>query len=424
MKARLTSLIAAICVLLSASLLFTSCSTDQPTEPLGNYSSTNLSKDYPTPGPVAQGTQLSPDSQDALENFSVELFKQSYQEGNLFMSPISVLYALAMAGNGASGETLAQMEQVFGADIGVISASLRDYMGMVNSKDNGELSIANSMWIREEFPVSPDFLDKNSSYFGADIFSTPMDITTVRDVNLWANDKTNGMIPKVLNEDDFDVDTRLILVNALRFEALWKDPYNEYSVSQGNFTDYKGLSHTVDMMYSSEGKYIETDNATGFIKPYKGNYAFAAILPNSDMTLKEYVDSLTGQELHRLLNDSVSKGSVNAAMPKFSSESSVLLPDVLSQMGMVDAFDSNKANFSGINSEEQLFISNVIHKTKIEVSESGTKAAAVTAVIVGAESAEPSKTKTVTLDRPFLYMIVDCTTMKPLFVGAYAAPAE
>lgn len=423
MKIRITTFIVALCVMLSASLLLTSCNIDQPPLPQNDISSTNLSKDYSTPGPIAAGTQLSPDSQTALENFSMELFKQSYQGGNLFMSPVSVLYALAMVGNGASGETLAQMEQVFGADIEVISASLRDYMGIVASKDNGELSIANSLWIKEGFPVSPDFLAKNSSYFGAEVFSTPMNNVTVRDVNLWCSNNTNGMIPKILDEDSIDSRmTRLLLVNALRFEALWRSPYNKYSVSQGTFTDHYGQSHTVDMMYSSEDTYIETENATGFIKHYEGNYAFAAILPNSDVSLKEYVNSLTGRELHRLLNDCVSHTQVNAAMPKFSSQSSLELPEVLMQMGMIDAF-ADKADFSGINSDNLLYIKNVIHKTKIEVSESGTKAAAVTAVVLDGKS-EPSEYKTVTLDRPFLYMIIDCTTMKPLFVGAYASPAE
>lgn len=174
-------------------------------------------------------------------------------------------------------------------------------------------------------------------------------------------------------------------------------------------------------MYSQETEYIETENATGFVKYYKGGkFAFVALLPNEGTSIDSYIASLTGKGFLGALN-SRKNTQVNTQMPKFKCEYSNSLVNTLKKMGMGTAFDENKANFSSIadNSNGNIFIGEVIHKTFIEVAEKGTRAGAVTAVISEKSAAMPvEQPKEVRLTRPFVYAIIDTRTNLPLFIGA------
>ena len=210
----------------------------------------------------------------------------------------------------------------------------------------------------------------------------------------------------------------MCLVNALAFEAEWSQPYEEMQVRDGVFTREDGTEQTAEFMYSDEGHYLADDMATGFMKYYKGyKYAFAALLPNEGVSVEEYIASLDGESLHTMLANP-QFDTVFAAVPKFEVEYGTELSEVLSGMGMNDAFDPECADFSGIGTSARgnLYISQVIHKTFISVAEKGTKAGAATATMMEAGGA-PSEPKEVYLDRPFVYMLVDCENGTPLFVG-------
>lgn len=174
-------------------------------------------------------------------------------------------------------------------------------------------------------------------------------------------------------------------------------------------------------MYSQETEYIETENATGFVKYYKGGkFAFVALLPNEGTNIDSYIASLTGKGFLGALN-SRKNTRVNTQMPKFKCEYSNSLIDTLKKMGMSTAFDGNRANFSSMATlkNENIYISDVIHKTFIEVAEKGTRAGAATAVIAGKSAAMPvEQPKEVRLTRPFVYAIIDTRTNLPLFIGA------
>ena len=173
-------------------------------------------------------------------------------------------------------------------------------------------------------------------------------------------------------------------------------------------------------MYSRVGKYIYDKNATGFIKYYKGSkYAFVALLPNEGVTVSEYVNSLDGEALNALLIEAENRG-VETAIPKFETEYDIEMSAILKSMGMTNAFDIACADLSGIGTfnDSNLSIDEVIHKTYIQVGEKGTKAGAVTAVGVKNDLApDPSETKRVILDRPFVYMLIDCENNIPFFIG-------
>ena len=212
----------------------------------------------------------------------------------------------------------------------------------------------------------------------------------------------------------------MCLVNALAFEAEWQETYYEHQVRDGEFTCEDGTAQNVKLMYSEENAYLEDDNAVGFVKYYADRkYAFAALLPEEGTSLSEYVDSLDGEKLHTILTN-VSDRPVRAAIPKFESEYSVEMSEALMAMGMTDAFDAERADFSAMGYSENgnLYISHVLHKTFIAVDELGTKAGAATLVMMAEGCAmieqEPVQ---IYLNRPFVYMIVDCENNIPVFIG-------
>jgi serpin B len=216
----------------------------------------------------------------------------------------------------------------------------------------------------------------------------------------------------------------MCLVNALAFDARWEKPYEEYQVSEGIFTTEDGREQTVELMYAEDTyTYVEDDLCTGFLKDYEGGrYAFVALLPKEGITVGEYVEGLTGEHLNHMLSEPEDI-MVLTTIPKFETEYSTQMSGVLREMGMTDAFSQNDADFSklGIYHADgaNIFINEVLHKTFISVAEQGTKAGAATAVIMYAAGAPAEKPeyRTVNLDRPFVYMLIDCETNLPFFIG-------
>lgn len=376
------------------------------------------------PAPEDGSSALPPADAVAYTDFAVRLFQEcarSQAEGNVLVSPLSVINALAMTANGAEGETLEQMEQLFGADLSSLCSYLHDYNSSLPSGEKCKLHAANSIWVRDDgsFTVQPAFLEANAEWFNADVYMAPFDGSTLKDINSWVSENTDKMIPEIL--DEIPEDAVMYLVNALAFDAEWQSIYHENQVREGVFTREDGTEQDAEMMYSTEYTYLQDTQAQGFVKYYHdAKYAFAALLPEEGVSLADYAASLTGERLYELLSDP-ERPTVETAVPKFEAEYSVLLNDVLETLGMTDAFDSDAADLSGLGTspDGNLYISRVLHKTYIAVDEKGTKAGASTVVEVNKECAvlEPVEPKTVYLDRPFLYMIIDCDRNLPVFIG-------
>ncbi|MHB1152498.1 MAG: serpin family protein [Eubacteriales bacterium] len=356
-------------------------------------------------------------------NFAFEMFRRSVSiDKNSMISPLSVLLALSMTANGADGDTLAQMEEILGGNlnIDVLNKYLRGYTDSLTSTEKAKLSIANSIWFRDDensIQVNPDFLQKNADYFNADAYKAAFDDNTITDINNWVNNNTDGLIDSILTE--IPGDAVMYLINAMVFDAAWEYVYNIDQVFDGTFYANDGTEQTVSMMRSEENKYLDDGNAAGFIKPYAdGQYSFIALLPNENVSIQDYIASLTAEGFLDII-ESAQNGIVNATLPKFSSEYKIEMNDVLKDVGITDAFDASIADFTrlGHSAWGNMYISNVIHKTYISVDELGTKAGAVTSVEVSAESAIEADYYTVILDRPFVYAIVDNNTNLPLFIG-------
>ena len=373
-----------------------------------------------TPNNVTALDDLSSQNADVTD-FAIRLFKASEESGkNTLISPLSVLCALAMTANGAEEETLQQMEEVLGMTNEDLNLYLYSYMKNLPQGDKYKLSLANSIWFTEDerFTVNQDFLQANADYYGADIYKAPFNEQTKKDINNWVKQNTDEMIPEIL--DRVPVDAIMYLVNALAFEAEWSEIYEKQQVRDGKFTKEDGTKRDVDFMYSTEGTYLEDENAAGFMKYYKGGkYAFVAMLPDEGVSVSDYIASLTGESVNALLTNP-QHTTVYTAIPKFETEYSVEMSEILKNMGMPKAFDPNNAEFEGLGTSNagNIFISRVLHKTFISVGEKGTKAGAATVVeMADGAAAEPQEPKEVYLDRPFVYMLIDCENNIPFFIG-------
>jgi len=358
-----------------------------------------------------------------ITNFSVSAFKECYDENNTLLSPISIMYALTMTANGADGNTLAEMEKVLGNTTGDLNTKLKVFSEKLPQGDKFSVQIANSIWFKDNdsFSVSENFLNTNKEYYGAEVYRSSFDKKTIDQMNEWVKEKTKGMIPEIVK--DLSPSLVMCLLNTVAFEAEWADPYDgTYSVRKEVFTTADNKSQECDFLFSTEDTYIKGENSVGVVKYYNGyDYAFVAILPDESISLTEYVSGLTGDKINNMLNNQ-KNGIVHTRLPKFENEYSITANEMLKNMGMIDAFDSGKADFSkiGSSSDGNIYISNILHKTYIAVTEKGTKAGAVTSVFLEAEMGNPTQTEIINvyLDRPFLYMIIECDSNTPLFIGA------
>jgi len=411
MKTRISLVIISLLLVCAMTVNFTGCSME--------IQAKNLMKGI-TPNNVNALDDLSSQNADVTD-FAIRLFKASEESGkNTLISPLSVLCALAMTANGAEKETLAQMEEVLGMTTEELNLYIYSYMQNLPLGEKYKLSLANSIWFTEDerFTVNQSFLQTNADYYGADIYKAPFDDQTLKDINNWVKKNTDEMIPEIL--DKIPDEAIMYLVNALAFEAEWCEIYMETQVRNGKFTKEDGTKQDVEFMYSTESTYLEDENAIGFKKYYKGGkYAFVAMLPNEGVSVSEYVDSLTGESLNALLTNTQNT-TVYTSMPKFETEYTVEMAEILKGMGMTEAFDMYNADFEGIgtSADGNIYISRVLHKTYISVAEKGTRAGAATIVeMYGNGGVCPSDPKEVYLDRPFVYMLIDCENNIPFFIG-------
>lgn len=360
-------------------------------------------------------------------DFSIHLFQTALTQcdsgENVLISPESVLSALAMTANGAGSTTRTEMEQVLCGDMSIedFNPYMYSFRNHLNASENVTFHEANSIWIRNQedsITLHTDFLQTDKNYYEADAYDSAFDDQTVKEINSWVKEHTNDMIPTLLNEP-IPEDVVLYLINALAFEGEWDTPYENTQIHEdGIFTNYAGEEEAPAMLHSTETCYIHDEHATGFIKNYKGgDFAFLALLPEEGMSPEEYTASLTGESYLKLYQNRQYR-DVIVQLPEFTYDYSEELQDVLSEMGMPEAFQDT-ADFSnmGTTSTGYLYINRVLHKTHIEVDRSGTKAAAVTAIEMTAESCSVEEPLSVILNRPFVYAIIDTESGIPIFLG-------
>lgn len=398
-----------ICLLLAMAMLLGGCGSPAVNE----ITAKNTEKI--TADPAA----LTEEANKSVTELALRLLKNCPSDGDTLISPTSILCALAMTANGAEGDTLSQLEDLFGMSADELNVYMAAFLATLDNSDGSKLSSACSMWLREDekLKINDSFIEKNAGYYDSAVLTAPFDAGTVESINSWVKKNTGGMVEKIL--DRIPDDAMLYLINAVAFDARWQAVYTADQVEQGSFTNAAGEDRIADFMDSEEHTYISDGRASGFIKYYEGGrYAFAALLPESGVSLEDYISGLTGESLHAMLTAPEST-TVVASLPKFESECSLELADALKELGVTDMFDAERADLSGIGSYdgETLYVSRVLHKCHIAVNEQGTKAGAATAVEAVCGAAFVQDIKYVTLNRPFMYMILDCATMTPVFIG-------
>lgn len=349
---------------------------------------------------------------------------------NVLISPTSMMMAFGMLENGANGETLSQIENIFGKiPVSEMNPIMYSMAQRLNGSDNVKWNVANSIWFKDDglVEVIPDYATAVKNYYGADILMAPFDQTTLDDINGWVNDETYGMIPGIL--DEIPEDARMYLINAMAFEGEWMNEYEESDIIEGQyFRNYDNSTTKVTMLCSRENNYFEIGGGTGFIRPYKGGeYSFVGILPGEETSVEDFIAELAAngdQFAESIRNPKYSYENVIVKMPEFESEYFVEASSVLQDMGMELPFDPFNADLKGMVrsteiSDYNAYIGRVLHKTYIKVDREGTRAAAVTAIetLDCACAIEPEDIVYVTLDHPFVYGIVDNATGLPVFLG-------
>lgn len=377
------------------------------------------------------------ESYESVQNFSHDLFMQCIQDKNPVLSPVSAYLALSMAGCGADGTTREEFYNVLGNDMMALSDDMMNTLPA--NGDLLKLSIADSAWIDDEFVVDDTWIGTVKSLMDAEVFQTNLSTeATMNEINHWIDDKTNGLIDKMLAQP-LDEMTRLALFNTVYFKGKWEIPFDANDTHKEDFypDEAQGGAEQVDMMnlYMTDLDYIANDFAEGVFLPYqknddgKGseNLAFVALKPTGDSGVRDVYEKLTKKVLHNILVNSKTE-LVNLKLPKFEITFDKELNNDLSQMGLSECFDVEKANFDQMGkaqSGDNLYISLVHQKAKIIVDEEGTEAAAVTEILMACGAAlEPREPREVYFNVPFVYMIMDMDKEIPLFVGILDNPVS
>jgi len=368
--------------------------------------------------------------------FAFDLYQAlRQQKGNLFYSPYSISLALAMTYAGARGGTEQQMADTLHFELqqallhpafNALDLELASRGEGAKGKDDKgfRLHIVNAIWGQNDYKFLNQFLDVLAVNYGAglrllDFISEPEQSRIT--INNWVSDQTEGKIKDLIPQGVIDDLTRLVLTNAIYFNAAWLNPFENELTSDRAFHLLEGDDVTVPMMTQTNSfGYATGDGYQAVELLYDGSeLSMIILLPNSGQ-FESFQNSLNAALVDHIVSDLQSR-QVSLTMPKFEFESEFSLADTLAAMGMPMAF-SDEADFSGMTGNRELTISDVLHKSFVSVDEAGTEAAAATAVVVGLTSA-PEQPVQVTVDRPFIFLIRDIETGTILFVGQVVNPS-
>lgn len=399
------------------SVLTISCSKDKTTQ-------INDKKLQPIALTVDQKALVLSNNQFAFTLFNKAGIQETKE--NLFISPFSVSMALSMTLNGAAGSTKIGMENTLGFG-GQQAATINEYNKLLSEQlqsidEQVTFNIANSIWYRNTFSVIPAFLTTNQTYYKAEVsaldFSSPSAVTTI---NNWVSAKTNNAIPTII--DNISSDKVMYLINALYFKGSWRNMFDVSKTSDQNFYKEDNTIVKCKMMKQDITFPCYGNDIFGAVEmPYgQGNFVMTILLPNTGKTTSDVLAAFNVDNWKKL-NDGLNPTSLQMNMPRFKMSYETSLNGLLSSMGMADAFNSSVANFTGINAGGGLYISEVKHKTMVDVNEEGTVAAAVTSVGISLTSIQIPAV--ITINKPFIFVISEKSTGAILFTGRIMDPTK
>lgn len=352
------------------------------------------------------------------KDFSMEFLKMENNNQNIIYSPLSIKYALKMLGEGAGGNTKTQIENVLG------NPNLTKYENIDNV-----LSLANGIYIRDTYSrnVKEDYIELLKSRYNAEINYDSFQ--NAQNINKWIENKTLGIIKNMLDDDVVsNPDTKMLLINALAIDMEWEEKFND--VNKREFYKEDGTTMETPIMsmtaHNDNVSYYKDDKITSItmdLKKYDNTQLeFIAIMPEEK--LSNYIENFTIEELNNIIKKSklASKetNGVNISIPRFSTTYDLDLKQDLIELGITDAFDVGKADFSNIS--EEMYVSDALHKADIDFTEEGIKAAAVTVISMDITSVIQEEPVKIDINKPFLYIIKDKNTNEIWFVGALYEP--
>ncbi|MBN2733167.1 MAG: serpin family protein [Balneolaceae bacterium] len=366
----------------------------------------------------------------AGNDFSFDIFRRvvaGEEKKNVFISPLSISMALGMTLNGAAGETQTGMKEALGIselELQAINQSYQSLMKLLVELDpKVKLNIGNSLWGREGFPINQSFKDILKTYFDARVdeldFTTPAAADTI---NQWVNDQTNGRIEEIIKSIPNNI--ILYLINAIYFKGDWLYQFDPEDTKPADFHLQDGSTVDVEMMSQEAPVAVYRSNEVHMAELAYGDslYQMTILMPADKKTpISKFVqESLTASNLMAWTGQLQSQETI-IKLPKFESSYDKTLNGILKSMGMEEAFDPQVADFSNINPDASLYISEVKHKANITVNEEGSEAAAATIVSIGLTSGGQN---TFRVDRPFVYLIRERISGTVLFAGMMKDPTQ
>lgn len=361
--------------------------------------------------------------------FAINLFQKTCGRTSSVVSPLSVTYLMVMLADGADGQTRSEMLATLGwqgaqaDDIDALCRLLMDKSGRLDPSTT--LHLANYIALNRDARLRDDYVQATADNFHAAVESLDFSSSAATQrINSWCARHTDGMIPSII--DRTDPSAALYAMNAIFFNGSWADKFNKKLTREENFRGYTRDIQRVQMMHRT-GELLYTDNDTlqAVSLPYgNGAYEMLVVLPKEGLSAAEAVGSLTATRLSEL-RWAMDNCRVDLSLPRFTTEQSTDLNDIISQLGAPSMFSPSAADFSRM-SPQALHVSKMLQKAKIEVTEEGTRAAAVTAAVMMLTSLEPREPRHVTFraDHPFAYLIIQRASGAVLFMGQYAGENE
>lgn len=383
----------------------------------------------PNPGRNLTLSAVELQKASADNTFSLNLFKTvssgNTAGSNLFISPLSVSMAMGMTSNGANGQTLKDIDSAMNFN-GFTQDQINTYYNTLLTQlpeldPNTTLKIANSIWYRQGFSVSSQFLQTDSNYFHAKVQSLDfMNPSSTNTINDWVNAQTNGKIQKIVSQ--ITPDNMMFLINAIYFKSIWANKFDpSQTVNKPFLTANNSEVQTPFMHGNINCNYHSDADATLLELPYSNNkYSMMIVLPNGNKTLNDIISEVSSDTWQNWTSQ-LQAYNANLYMPKFQFSYSIKLNNALTNLGMGIAF-SSLADFSRISTATGLQITEVDHKAYINVDESGTTAAAATSVVIGFTSVAPQPV--ISVDHPFLFVIREMKTGLILFIGTVNDPTQ
>ncbi len=385
-------------------------------------------------GGAAPGAGTGAAAQNSLRPFSLSLFAKlsdAKPEDNVFLSPLSIVEAIGMLQAGARGETAAEIANA----IGIPQNQLPDVIASINEILLGKdrpytVSLANAVWVQQTYPLKADYqklLETTYAAEGANCDFVGKSEQERQRINQWVSQKTKEKIKDLLPSGSISPLTRLVVTNAIYFNAQWERAFDPSQTKEENFTlDAGEFMVPVSLMNSqfTNLSYFEDDTLQAIDLPYKGNTASMLVLLPRKGAASELAKSITPQKLAGITSG-LHSASVVVWLPKFKLETSYDLVPPLKSLGMKRAFDSSAADFTGMSDgakSEGLHVSAVVHKAYLDVNEERTEAAGATGAVMTL-SASPAKQMVFRADHPFLFAIRDRKSGELLFIGRYSNPS-